>query len=152
MLFVWTIWNHKHLWTDNCKLFMRKRLLRISLFVKYECSLCLFGQYLHCFNAQKWSDVHLYQTLPCFRHWRRTSKSKWVKEIILILDLTKFKAFADNKITLIQKLKFILERVENIVGSNRIKCWLPAFHPFPTMFSKGFFSKGFESRDCVVKS
>ena len=32
-----------------------------------------------------------------------------------ILDLTKFKAFADNKIIPTQKFKFILERVENIV-------------------------------------
>ena len=33
-----------------------------------------------------------------------------------ILDLTKFKAFADDKISLTQKLKFMWERVENIVG------------------------------------
>ena len=33
-----------------------------------------------------------------------------------ILDLTKFKAFADNKTILIKKLKFIWERVENTVG------------------------------------
>ena len=33
-----------------------------------------------------------------------------------ILDLTKFKAFADDKIILTQKLKFMLRRVENIVG------------------------------------
>ena len=29
--------------------------------------------------------------------------------------------------------------------------WLPAFPPFPTMFSKGFFPKVVKSRDCVVK-
>ena len=33
-----------------------------------------------------------------------------------ILDLTKFKAFADDKIILTQKLKFMLEGLENIVG------------------------------------
>ena len=33
-----------------------------------------------------------------------------------ILNWSKFKAFADNKITGTQKWKFILERVENIVG------------------------------------
>ena len=31
------------------------------------------------------------------------------------------------------------------------KCGLPAFSPFPTMFSKGFFLKGVKSWDCVVK-
>ena len=34
----------------------------------------------------------------------------------------------------------------------RRKCWLPAFSPFPTMFSKGFFFKVVRSWDCVVKS
>ena len=34
----------------------------------------------------------------------------------------------------------------------RRKCWLPAFSPFPTMFSKGFLYKVIESRDCVVKN
>ena len=33
-----------------------------------------------------------------------------------ILDWLKFKAFADNKIILTQKLKFVLARVEKIVG------------------------------------
>ena len=33
----------------------------------------------------------------------------------------------------------------------RRKCWLPAFSPFPTMFSKGFFLGVDKSQDCVVK-
>ena len=33
-----------------------------------------------------------------------------------ILDKSIFKAFADDKIILAQKLKFVLDRVENIVG------------------------------------
>ena len=33
----------------------------------------------------------------------------------------------------------------------RIKCWLPAFAPFPT-FSKAFFSRAVKSWDCAVKS
>ena len=33
-----------------------------------------------------------------------------------ILTLTKLKAFADDKIVVIKKLKFVLGRVENIVG------------------------------------
>ena len=34
--------------------------------------------------------------------------------------------------------EFLHERVENIVGKGA-KCWLPAFSPFPTMFSKTSF-------------
>ena len=33
-----------------------------------------------------------------------------------IKDLSKLKAFADDKINMTEKLKFVLERVENIVG------------------------------------
>ena len=47
------------------------------------------------------------------------------------------KAFADNKINVSQKLKFVLGRVEKCCGKRR-KCWLPAFSSFPTIFSKGF--------------
>ena len=32
----------------------------------------------------------------------------------------------------------------------RRKCWLPAFSPFPTMFSKGFFPRVIKSWDCEV--
>ena len=34
----------------------------------------------------------------------------------------------------------------------RIKCWLSALSPLPTMFSKGIFFRVFISQDCVVKS
>ena len=57
-----------------------------------------------------------------------------------ILDLSKLKANADDKIlvNVIEKLKPDFRREENIVGK-REKCWLPAFSPFPTMFSEGVF-------------
>ena len=64
-----------------------------------------------------------------------------------ILDWSKLKAFVDDKIiNVTQKLKFLFERVENM--------WLPAFSPFPTMFSKGFLYmyRVDKSRDCVPKS
>ena len=32
------------------------------------------------------------------------------------------------------------------------KCWLPAFSPFPTMFSKGSSLGVVKSRDCIVKN
>ena len=55
------------------------------------------------------------------------------------------KAFVKDKINMIQKLKFVMETVENI--------WFTAFSPFPKMFSKAFFLKGrYKSQDYVVKS
>ena len=33
----------------------------------------------------------------------------------------------------------------------RRKCWLPAFSPFPYMFSKGSFLRVIKKWDCVVK-
>ena len=61
------------------------------------------------------------------------------------------KAFAEDKTNVTQKLKFALGRVENIVGNGK-KNLLPAFSPFPTMFSKGYFLRVIKSQDCVVKS
>ena len=67
------------------------------------------------------------------------------------LDWSKLNAFADDKINANEKLKFGLERIENIVGKRR-KCWVPAFSPFPTMFSIGFLLKVLKSMDCLVKN
>ena len=67
-----------------------------------------------------------------------------------ILDLFKFKAFADDEINVTKILKFVLGRVKNIVGKRR-KCWLLALSPFPTLFSKGFFPRVVKSRDGVVE-
>ena len=38
-----------------------------------------------------------------------------------ILDKSKFKELADDKINVIQNLKFVLRRVENIVGKGKKK-------------------------------
>ena len=51
-----------------------------------------------------------------------------------ILDWSKLKAFADVKIYVTEKLKFVLGKVENIMGKGE-KGWLPAFSSFPTLFS-----------------
>ena len=45
----------------------------------------------------------------------------------------------------------IVGKGEN-AGYQHRKCWLPAFSPFPTIFSKGLFCRVVKSRDCVVKS
>ena len=65
-------------------------------------------------------------------------------------DWSKLKELADNKIDVTENLKFVFGRAENIVGKRK-KCWLPAFSPFPTVFSKGFFPGVVKSQDCVVK-
>ena len=70
-----------------------------------------------------------------------------------VLDRSKMKAFADDKINVTEKLKFLLENGKHRkhCGKKR-KCWLPAFSPVPTMFSKGFLYRVLKSQDYVVKS
>ena len=52
-----------------------------------------------------------------------------------ILDWSKFKAFADDKIDVTQKLKFVLEMVENIVGKGE-NAGYQHFLLFPQCFQK----------------
>ena len=56
------------------------------------------------------------------------------------LDRSKLKAFADYKINVTQKLKFDLERVENIVGKGE-NAGYQHFLFFPQCFQKGSFSR-----------
>ena len=46
-----------------------------------------------------------------------------------ILDLSKMKVFAANKMKVTQNFKFGLGRVQKHCGKRR-KCWFPAFSPF----------------------
>ena len=55
-----------------------------------------------------------------------------------ILDVTKLKTFADDKINAAQMMISTFDRVKKHCGKRR-KCWLLAFSSFPIMFSKGFF-------------
>ena len=68
-----------------------------------------------------------------------------------ILDKSKFKAFADDKFILPRKLKFVLGRVENIVGKAGENAVYQHFLLFQLCFHF-FFSEVVKSRDCVVKS
>ena len=52
-----------------------------------------------------------------------------------ILDWSKLKAFADDKINVTEKLKLILERVENIVGKGE-NAGYRHFLLFPQCFQK----------------
>ena len=53
-----------------------------------------------------------------------------------ILDWSKLKGFADDKINVNQKVKFVLKRVENIVGKGE-----NAGNLFPRCFQKVSFSR-----------
>ena len=59
-------------------------------------------------------------------------------------------AFADDKVNVIKNLKIAFDKARKHCRKRR-KCWLPAFSPFPTMFSKCFFFKVVKSEHCVVK-
>ena len=56
-----------------------------------------------------------------------------------ILDWSKLKAFADNKINVAEKLKFILGRVENIVGKGE-NAGYKHFLLFPKCFQKASYT------------
>ena len=64
-------------------------------------------------------------------------------------DLTKLKAFADDKIN-VSKLRFFLGKGRKH-SEKRRKCWLPAFSAFLTMFSKASFTRGVKTKDCLGK-
>ena len=66
-----------------------------------------------------------------------------------ILEVTKFKAFADDKLNVPKMIISVFGKLENIEGKGK-KCWLPAFSPFPTTFSKGFFLGVVQGRYCVL--
>ena len=66
------------------------------------------------------------------------------------LEVTKLKAFADDKLDVAKMTISVFERGGN-TGKRR-ECCLPAFSPFPTVFSKAFFCRVVKSWDCVVKS
>ena len=57
-----------------------------------------------------------------------------------IFDMTKRTAFADNRLKVARIMIFLFDSAENTEN------------PFPTVFSKAFFSRVAKSWDCVVKS
>ena len=68
-----------------------------------------------------------------------------------VLDWSKLKHFADEKIYVTEKMEFVLEMVENIVGKGE-NAGYHHFLVFLTMFSKGLLYSVVKSQDCVVKS
>ena len=67
-----------------------------------------------------------------------------------ILDVTKLKAFADDKINVAQKMVSVFDRIENIVGKGE-NAGYHHFLLFPQCFQDIFLGV-VKSRDCVVKS
>ena len=61
--------------------------------------------------------------------------------------MTKLNALANDKFKVAKMTISLFNRVENT--EKRRKCWLPAYSPFPTVFSKAFFISVLN--DCVVK-
>ena len=59
------------------------------------------------------------------------------------LDLSKLKAFADDKINVTHKLKFAVGRVENIVGKGE-NAGYQHFLLFSQCFQKATFSRSFK--------
>ena len=68
-----------------------------------------------------------------------TQASFWERVNEKILDWSKFKAHAEDKINLTQNLNFVLGKVENILEKEKVL--VTTNSPFPKMFSKGLFLK-----------
>ena len=68
-----------------------------------------------------------------------------------ILDQSKLKAIADEKLRVIQMAKFVLDKTENIVGKEE-NAGYQHFLLFSLCFQKDFSLGLLKSRDCVVKS
>ena len=66
-------------------------------------------------------------------------------------DWSKLKALADEKLNVTEKLKYVLGRVENIVGKGE-NAGSQHFLQFPPRFQKASFKGSLKSLDCVVKS
>ena len=67
----------------------------------------------------------------------------------LKVDQSKLKAFADDKINVTEKVKFVVESVENVAGKEE-NAGYQHFLLFPQFFPK-FLSRVIKGRDCVVK-
>ena len=68
-----------------------------------------------------------------------------------ILDVSKLKAFADDKLNVAQMMTYVFDRVENIVGK-RENAGHQHFHLFPQFFQTASDLGVVKRRDCVVKS
>ena len=68
-----------------------------------------------------------------------------------LLDVTKFKAFAGDKINVAHMTISVFDRVENIVGKGE-NAGYQHFILFPQCFQKASFLESLKSRYCVVKS
>ena len=68
-----------------------------------------------------------------------------------LLEKSKLKAFADDKLKMIKIARFVLDKIENIMGKEENADY-QHFLFFPTMFSKDFFFSVVKNQDCVVNS
>ena len=60
------------------------------------------------------------------------------------------KTFADDKLSVTQNIKLVFHRVKKNMGK-RIKCWLPAFSPFPIWASKAVIV-GYKNNSFIMEN
>ena len=68
-----------------------------------------------------------------------------------ILAFSKIKAFADDKLNVIQNIKFVSLRVENVLGK-REECWLPRFFSFSRKIFRRLSPQGHQKASICVYS
>ena len=70
------------------------------------------------------------------------------------LDFSKLKAFADNKLKVIQIAKFVLDKIENIVGKEENAGYLSIFffsqNVFKRLFLHGHYKSGLCGKELII--
>ena len=75
----------------------------------------------------------------------------FTKQQNVTLDLVQIESFYRQQKNSNPMVKICFGKGRKYSGKKR-KCWLPAFSPFCTMFSKAFFLRVIKTQVCVVKT
>ena len=96
-------------------------------------------------------QYNVWCTLTCMQSVKYSDENDISLPNDKILDGSKLKAFADDKINVNKKIKFALGRIESIVGKGE-NAGYQHFLLFPQCFQKAPYMGVVNSCDCVVKS
>ena len=116
-----------------------------TIFIKFEIVVCKLFQFVI------WERVkHYVQNLQNVRLLDGIKKDIISLPYNKKIGLTLIESICRKQIKCDSKTEISLEKDRKHYGKRR-KCWLPAFSPFPTMFSKDYFFRVVKSRNCVVE-
>ena len=114
--------------------------------------------YIFSFSSNVFKSLPLEVHLKLGQHDKElTNTSRIINQILKLLqndkllDVKKLKAFADDKLNVTRMTISLFDKSRKHFSKSR-KCWLPAFSPFPTVFSKALLFSFVKSGGSLVKS